>query len=137
MENNSHIGVFDSGVGGLSVLKALREELPKESFIYLADSANAPYGRRTPVQILALALKNTEFLLEKNVKVVVVACNTATGIAINDLRKIFPLPFIGMEPAVKPAAADSVTKRIGVLATSRTFEADHFNQTVSRYTDGI
>ncbi len=137
MDSNSHIGIFDSGIGGLTVLKALWAELPNESFIYLADSAHAPYGMRSPEQVIALSFKNTEFLLERNVKLVVVACNTATGIAINHLRKTYSIPFVGMEPAVKPAAAASISKKIGVLATQRTFEADHFNATMNRYADGV
>ena len=137
MDRNTHIGIFDSGVGGLSVLRALKNELPEESFIYLADSANAPYGKLQPERIIDLARKNTEFLLKKNVKLVVLACNTATGIAIKNLRKSFHLPFVGMEPAVKPAAANSLSRKIGVLATARTFEADHFNETVNRFADGV
>lgn len=133
MHKNSHIGIFDSGIGGLTVLKALRRELPEESFIYLADSANAPYGRLSPEKIIELSTKNTEFLIRKEVKLIVVACNTATGIAINHLRQSFHIPFVGMEPAVKPAAAASKSKKIGVLATSRTFEADHFNSTVNKF----
>jgi len=137
MKGDSSIGVFDSGIGGLTVLRALREELPNESFIYLADSANAPYGRLSPEKIIDLASLNTKFLLDKGVKLVVVACNTATGIAINHLRQTFTIPFVGMEPAVKPAAAASITKKIGVLATARTFEADHFNKTVNRFAGDV
>lgn len=137
MAANSNIGVFDSGIGGLTVLKALRNELPDESFVYLADSANAPYGRLEPQQISELSVKNTEFLLTRDVKLIVVACNTATGVAIGNLRELFHIPFIGMEPAVKPAAELSLSKKIGVLATARTFEADHFNHTVNRYAEGV
>ncbi len=137
MDRNSHIGVFDSGIGGLSVLKSLRKELPMESFIYMADSANAPYGRLPAEKIIELSRKNTEFLLSKNSKVIVIACNTATGAAIKYLRQTFSVPFIGMEPAVKPAALLSKTGKIGVLATARTFEADHFNTTVERYSGDV
>lgn len=137
MDSKAPIGIFDSGVGGLSVLKALRKELPHESFIYLADSANSPYGRLTAGKIKELSKKNTEFLLKKNVKLIVVACNTATGAAIGYLRGTYPVPFVGMEPAVKPAAANSITKKIGVLATARTFEADHFNNTVNRFAGDV
>ena len=133
MHSNSYIGIFDSGIGGLTVLKALRQELPEESFIYLADSANAPYGRLSSEKIIALSSKNTRFLIEEKVKLIVVACNTATGIAISHLRQSFNIPFVGMEPAVKPAAKASKSKKIGVLATARTFEADHFNSTVNKF----
>jgi glutamate racemase len=137
MERNSPIGVFDSGVGGLTVLKALREALPLESWVYYADSINAPYGNKSTGEIVELSAKNTEFLLARNVKLIVVACNTATGAAIGRLRESYPLPFVGMEPAVKPAAMESVSKKIGVLATARTFEADHFNNTVNRYAGDV
>lgn len=121
----------------MTVLKALRKELPHESFVYLADSGNAPYGRLSRDEIIRLASQNTEFLIEKDVKMVVVACNTATGIAIKHLRGNYDLPFIGMEPAVKPAAKLSKTGVIGVLATARTFEADHFASTVKELTEGV
>ena len=137
MNSQSHIGVFDSGIGGLSVLKALRLELPLESFIYFADSANAPYGSLSTEEILRLVSKHVEFLMEKDSKIIVVACNTATGVAIQHLRKSYSIPFVGMEPAVKPAAALSKTKKIGVLATARTFEADHFNSTVKRFAGDV
>lgn len=137
MERDLSIGIFDSGIGGLTVLRALHIELPDESFIYLADSANAPYGRLSPEKIIDLSFQNTCFLIDKGVKMIVVACNTATGIAINILRQSFPIPFVGMEPAVKPAAAASVSKKIGVLATARTFEADHFNSTVNRFAGDV
>ncbi len=137
MNKDSHIGVFDSGLGGLTVLKALRQELPNESFVYLADSGNAPYGRLKQEEIIQLASHNTEFLIEKNVKMVVVACNTATGSAIKYLRENYRLPFVGMEPAVKPAAKLSKSGVIGVLATAMTFEADHFNSSVQKYTEGV
>lgn len=137
MQKNAQIGVFDSGVGGISVMKALRKELPNESFIYLADSANAPYGQLDNGHILDLSIKNAEFLLDKKVKLIVVACNTATGIAIKTLRKMFDVPFIGMEPAIKPASIQSVAKKIGVLATARTFEADHFNETAGMHSGDI
>jgi glutamate racemase len=137
MNKYSPIGIFDSGIGGLSVLRALRKELPLESFIYMADSGNAPYGRLSADEIIKLSSKNTEFLINKNAKLIVVACNTATGAAIKHLRESYSVPFVGMEPAVKPAALLSKTGKIGVLATARTFEADHFNSTVDRYTGDV
>jgi glutamate racemase len=99
------IGVFDSGIGGLSVLKALRAELPLEDFIYIADSGHAPYGERDDAHVLARSRALTAHLVEKNVKALVIACNTATAAAINQLRADYPqLPIIGVEPALKPAA---------------------------------
>lgn len=103
MTNNNPIGVFDSGIGGTSIWKEIHELLPNEKTIYLADSKNAPYGQRTKEEIVALSKKNVEFLLEKNCKLIVVACNTATTNAIRELRNDYDIPFIGIEPAIKPA----------------------------------
>lgn len=115
------VGVFDSGIGGLSVLKALRAELPHESFIYIADSGHAPYGERDDGHVLARARAITAWLLRQNIKALVIACNTATAVAINQLRAEHPgLPIVGVEPALKPAAALSATRRIGVMATRAT-----------------
>ena len=112
------IGVFDSGIGGLSVLKALRAELPHENFIYIADSGHAPYGERDEAHVLARSRAVTAHLLERNIKALVMACNTATAAAIHPLRAEHPLlPIIGVEPALKPAVALSRTGRIGIMAT--------------------
>jgi len=129
MSNSAPIGIFDSGVGGLSVWKPLVQLLPHESVYYFADSANAPYGLKSIQEILELAHSISQDLSNQGVKLIIVACNTATGIAINSLRNAFSLPFVGMEPAIKPAAEQSVSRKIGVLATAQTFEADHFNRT--------
>ncbi len=137
MDNNSPIGIFDSGVGGLSVVRQIITELPQESLIYYAESAKAPYGNKERDQVVAFSQTISEFLLDSNVKLIVVACNTATGIAISYLRNTFSIPFVGMEPAIKPAAKASKTGRIGVLATANTFEAEHFNRTKSRFADDI
>jgi glutamate racemase len=121
------IGVFDSGIGGLSVLKALRAELPLEDFIYIADSGHAPYGERDDAHVLARSRALTAHLVEKNVKALVIACNTATAAAINQLRADYPqLPIIGVEPALKPAALLSRTRRIGVMVTRSTLASSRF-----------
>jgi glutamate racemase len=132
MTTNQPIGVFDSGIGGLSVLKALREALPHERFIYHADTAHAPYGERGDAYVLARALTVAHELIETHrVKSLVVACNTATAASIHELRAAWPaLPIVGLEPALKPAVAATRTGRIGVLATrgtltSRKFQALH------------
>jgi glutamate racemase len=137
MKISDPIGIFDSGVGGLSVLKELIHLLPNESFIYFADNKHAPYGRKDRGDVMIYAEDISEHLIELGAKLIVVACNTATGIAINHLRKQFTIPFVGMEPAVKPAAAQSKTGKIGVLATANTFEADHFNKTRNRFANHV
>ena len=122
------IGVFDSGVGGLSVLRALRAELPLEQFLYVADSGHAPYGERDDSHVLARAQAITQFLLtQHNIKALVVACNTATAAAIRQLRQTYPqLPIVGIEPALKPAVAVSKTGRVGVMATRGTLNSEKF-----------
>ncbi len=127
------IGIFDSGVGGLCVLKEIRKLLPNESIVYFGDSHNCPYGEKTEEDALTLARKNIEFLIKHHCKIVVIACNTVTAIAINRLRSDFHIPFIGMEPALKPAALQTKTKKIGILATENTFNGNHFKQTYSKY----
>ena len=123
------IGVFDSGIGGLSVLKALRAELPGERFVYVADSGHAPYGERDAAHVQARAQALTQYLVDQGARVLVVACNTATAAAIHLLRAQHPaLPIIGVEPALKPAVALSQSKRIGVLATRGTLESEKFKQ---------
>ena len=124
------IGVFDSGVGGTSILKELIKMLPQENFIYLSDSINAPYGEKSKTEIIKLSHKNTQLLIDKfNAKLIVVACNTATTNAIAELRKSYTVPFIGIEPAIKPAALQSRTKFIGVLATKGTLSSELFEKT--------
>jgi glutamate racemase len=133
MTNNNPIGLFDSGVGGTSIWKAINQLLPNESTIYLADSKNAPYGVKTKEEIIELSSKNTEYLLNRNAKLIVVACNTATTNAIKELRIKYDVPFIGIEPAIKPAALQSKTNVIGVLATQGTINSDLFHKAVLKY----
>lgn len=127
------IGVFDSGVGGLTVLRHIRTALPAEDLLYVADSAHAPYGVKSPQYIEARALAIAEFLVARDAKALVVACNTATAAAISRLRERFDLPVVGMEPAVKPAAEATRSGVIGVLATSGTLESGKFADLVSRF----
>ncbi len=131
------IGVFDSGLGGLSVLRELKSLMPKQNFIYFADSAHCPYGDKPSDFILERADNITNFLIEKGVDVVVVACNTATAAAISFLRKKYSIPFVGIEPAVKPAASVSLNGKVGVLATANTLNAEKYHQTIERFTDKI
>ncbi|MES2863643.1 MAG: glutamate racemase [Bacteroidota bacterium] len=135
MSNKNPIGLFDSGVGGTSIWKEVHALLPNESTIYLADSKNAPYGQKTQEEIIELSKKNTEFLLDNNCKLIIVACNTATTNAIKALRATYDVPFIGIEPAIKPAALHSKTQKIGILATQGTLNSELFHQTVALYSD--
>ncbi|MDG3582401.1 glutamate racemase [Galbibacter pacificus] len=131
--NSQPIGIFDSGVGGTSIWKEIHHLLPGESTIYLADSKYAPYGERPQKEILQLSIKNTEFLLSQNCKAIVVACNTATTNAIDYLRKNYKVPFIGIEPAIKPAALNSKTGVVGILATRGTLTSGLFAKTSALY----
>ncbi|TAI46969.1 glutamate racemase [Flagellimonas allohymeniacidonis] len=131
------VGIFDSGVGGTSIWKEIRKKMPYEDTIYLADSKNAPYGAKPSEEILQLSIKNVELLLEKNCKIIVVACNTATTNAIEYLRKTYEVPFIGIEPAIKPAALHTQTKKVGVLATKGTLSSSLFHSTSKMYAEGI
>lgn len=131
------IGIFDSGVGGTSIWKEVAKTLPYENTIYLADSANAPYGEKSKEEILHLSIKNTELLLDKGCKIVIVACNTATTNAIDYLRSHYDIPFIGIEPAIKPAAFHTKTKKVGVLATKGTLSSSLFHNTSKLFAEGI
>jgi glutamate racemase len=135
MTNNNPIGIFDSGIGGTSIWSAIHKLLPNEKTIYLADSKNAPYGQKTKEEIISLSKKNVDFLLEKNCKIIVVACNTATTNAIAELRAEYDIPFIGIEPAIKPAANKSQTQVIGILATKGTLNSELFNKTAEMFHD--
>ena len=135
MKNNNPIGLFDSGIGGTSIWKEVHTLLPHENTIYLADSKNAPYGLKTKDEIIHLSRKNTEFLLEQNCKIIVVACNTATTNAIKELRAAYDVPFIGIEPAIKPAAIQSKTQTIGILATKGTLNSSLFHENVAKHPD--
>lgn len=135
MINNQPIGLFDSGIGGTSIWSAIHDLMPNEDTVYLADSINAPYGKKSKEEIIALSKKNTEFLLDMNAKIIVVACNTATTNAIKELRALYRVPFIGIEPAIKPAALNSKTQTIGILATKGTLSSELFNKAVEIYQD--
>ncbi|MDO9039679.1 MAG: glutamate racemase [Lutibacter sp.] len=134
---NELIGLFDSGIGGTSIWKEVVKLLPNENTIYLADSKNAPYGEKSSEEILALSIKNTEYLISKDCKLIIVACNTATTNAIDYLRKNYTIPFIGIEPAIKPAALLSKTGAIGILATKGTLSSKLFEKTTKEYTKNI
>ena len=131
------IGIFDSGIGGTSIFKEIHALLPNENSIYLADSKHAPYGNKSKQEIIDLSIKNTEYLLSKNCKLIVVACNTATTNAVSYLRSTYDVPFIGIEPAIKPAALNTKTKAIGILATKGTLSSDLFHTTTDLYSNGI
>ena len=132
------VGAFDSGVGGLSVLRELLVELPKEDFIYVADQKHVPYGTKSPKQVRQFSENITQFLLAKGAKCIVIPCNTASAAALDYLREEFPhTPFIGMEPAVKPAAEKTKTGKVGVLATQGTFKSERYCSLVERFTNGI
>ncbi|MEO8166571.1 MAG: glutamate racemase, partial [Betaproteobacteria bacterium] len=134
--NENPIGVFDSGVGGLTILRAVREALPSEDLIYVADAAYVPYGQKSPEQIRERATAVCGFLIEQDVKAVVVACNTATAAAIDGLRGQWPIPFIGVEPAVKPAIAATRSGVVGVLATPATLASERYRSLVERFATG-
>ncbi|MBC7525208.1 MAG: glutamate racemase [Flavobacterium sp.] len=135
MTNSNPIGLFDSGVGGTSIWNEIYHLLPNEDYIYLADSKNAPYGEKTREEIIYLSSKNTELLLELNCKLIVVACNTATTNAIKELRAKYKVPFVGIEPAIKPAALHSKTQKIGILATKGTLNSELFYKNVEKFQD--
>jgi glutamate racemase len=133
MDNNQPIGIFDSGIGGTSIWKEIHNLLPNEKTIYLADSKNAPYGQKSKKEIIALSIKNTDLLLKMGCKLIVVACNTATTNAIRELRENYDVPFIGIEPAIKPAVANSKTQIIGILATQGTLNSELFNKAAEMF----
>lgn len=133
MQNYNPIGLFDSGIGGTSIWKEIDHVLPFENTIYLADSKNAPYGRKSKEEIVELCYKNTEYLLNQNCKLIVVACNTATTNAIAELRHKYKVPFIGIEPALKPAVLGSKTQKVGILATKGTLNSALFHATIKKY----
>ena len=141
IRHNKHdgpLGIFDSGVGGLSVLREVRNQLPYEDLIYIADQAHVPYGERSRDEVFGFSDGIVRFLLKKQAKLVIIACNTASAVALSDLRLKYPsLPFVGMEPAVKPAAAETTTGVVGVLATPATFQGDLYASTVERFAKGV
>lgn len=135
--NNNPIGIFDSGVGGLSVWREIVKELPRESTCYYADSINCPYGLKSQEEIISLSKRIVDFLLSKKCKLIVVACNSATAAAIDFLREQYDILFVGMEPATKIAASKTKTGSIGVLATEQTFNGRHFAETSNKYLQDI
>jgi glutamate racemase len=132
------IGMFDSGVGGLSVLRAVRAQLPAEAVIYLADQARVPYGPRPLTEVRRFSEQITRYLLAEGAQLIIVACNTASAAALHYLRQVFPqVPFVGMEPAVKPAAEQTRSGIVGVLATPATFQGDLYASVVERFAAGV
>jgi glutamate racemase len=135
---NAPIGIFDSGVGGISVLRAIRRQMPEESIRYFGDQGHVPYGSRSMEQIQDFSEAITRFLLEQGAKLIVVACNTASAAALTSLRGKFPnIKFFGMEPAVKPAAEHTQTGKVGVLATPATFQGALYASVVDRFASGV
>ncbi len=132
------IGVFDSGAGGLTILSALRQELPYENYIYFGDTANCPYGTRSDTEIIELSIQACRFLIEQGVKLIVVACNTASQAALNSLRATFTsIRFVGVVPAVKPAARATKKGRIGIAATNQAAKAIYLQQLIDEFAGGI
>ncbi len=131
------IGVFDSGAGGLTILSALREELPHEHYIYIGDTAHCPYGVRSDADIIALTTNACRFLIEQHVKLLVIACNTASQAALSALRATFALPFVGVVPAVKPAAQATRRGRIGIAATNQAVKAAYLRHLIDNFADGV
>jgi glutamate racemase len=137
-KSNNPIGVFDSGVGGLSVLRSIREQMPNEDVLYFGDQGHVPYGPRSMEQIQNFSEGITRFLLRHEAKIVVVACNTASAAALKYLRETFAgMQFVGMEPAVKPAAEKTQTGKVGVLATPATFQGALYASVVERFGNGV
>lgn len=136
MVKKKPIGVFDSGVGGISVAREIRRLLPAEDMLYFADSAYCPYGTKTPVQILTRSVSICRFLLQKGAKILVVACNTASIAGLDQLRQYFEVPIVGMEPAVKPATEATKNGIVGVLATGVTLTGDRFSSLLERFGNG-
>ena len=133
MDFSNYIGIFDSGIGGLTIYRELKKLLPNEAFCYLADSNNAPYGEKSDEEIQRFSFINSQYLVDQGVKLIVVACNTATTTAIKDLRASFSVPFVGIEPAIKPAAQQSIRKKVGILATKGTLNSTLFHQTYEQF----
>ena len=134
---NGPIGIFDSGIGGITIYNEINKLMPNESIIYLSDNLNSPYGNKSKEEIKNFSTKNTNWLIEKGCKIIVVACNTATTNSIDYLRNTYKIPFVGVEPAIKPAANNTKTGVIGVLATKGTLTSNLFNITSNDYCSEI
>ncbi len=138
MKNTTNpIGIFDSGVGGTTIWRDVNNLLPLENTIYLADHKNAPYGQKSIDEIIERSILNTEYLLKQNVKLIIVACNTATTNVIHVLRKKYDIPFIGIEPAIKPVLLHSKSKHVGILATESTLKSSLYLKTSSKYNKNV
>jgi glutamate racemase len=136
-QGDAPIGLFDSGAGGLTILSALRKELPFENYVYFGDTAHCPYGTRSEEDIIALSVQANKFLIEQGAKLVVVACNTASQAALSTLRATFSVPFIGVVPAVKPAVRATKKGRIGIAATNQAAKALYLRQLIDEFAGGI
>ncbi|MBK1854506.1 glutamate racemase [Verrucomicrobiaceae bacterium 5K15] len=134
---NSPIGILDSGLGGLSVFNEVQKLMPNESVIYFGDSAWCPYGAREADEIQRRVFKVTDFLLEQGCQLIIIACNSATIAAVEALRAAYPVPFVGMEPGVKPAAAMTQTGTVGVLATEASLAGEKFHRLVTDHSNGV
>ncbi len=137
MAGSKPIGVFDSGIGGLSVVAEIRKLLPAESILYYADTLNCPYGPRSSDEITRLAIDASSFLIDQGAKLIVVACNTASSVALTTLRTMFEVPFVGMVPGVKPATLATRARKVLVLATEATVQAEVFSELVDQFAAGI
>lgn len=137
MVDNRPIGLFDSGVGGLSILAEIKKTLPKESFVFLADQGHNPYGAKTPKQLQNLSIRITRYLLKYQIKAMVIACNTATCYAIDTLRSRFKIPIVGVVPAIKPATALTQNAKIAVMATPATARSAYLSSLVSKFASGV
>ena len=136
--SSAPIGIFDSGVGGLSVVREIHRQFPQENFIFIADQAHVPYGPRSLEQVRSFSEALTQFLLDRGARLIVVACNTASAAALYHLRETFPsVTFVGMEPAVKPAAEQTQSGVVGVLATPATFQGELYASVVERFANGV
>ena len=134
----SPIGIYDSGVGGLTVWRAIRELLPQEDLLYFADQAKVPYGLRPLEEVQSLAEGVTRYFMDEGAKLIVIACNTASAAALKHLRALYPeFPFVGMEPAVKPAAEQTLSGKVGVLATPSTFQGELYASVVERFAHDV
>lgn len=138
LHSNRPIGIFDSGIGGMSILREIRKLLPDEDLLYLADQCHVPYGSRPLEEIQRFSRAITAYLLEQRAKLIVVACNTASAASLKDLRRLHPgFLFVGMEPAIKPAAEITQSRVVGVLATPTTFEGELYASVVERFAEGV
>lgn len=135
MNDTRPIGLFDSGIGGTTIWRSVQQMMPNENTLFIGDSANAPYGQKSKDEIIRLSKKNVDWLLSQNAKIIIVACNTATTNAITELRNSYTVPIIGIEPAIKPAALHTKTRKVGVLATQGTLTSKKYEEAQTLYPD--